>query len=247
MGVHDVDDREVLDAVAGGTLFIHGTPTDGGVSMAGSNELAERCTVSCGFRFSNAHAAMAPSGTATVCDRSCYAGGRDGARFGGHLCGAGDVAIYGAHCRTCFTDLGEAEAAEETLALQERLVWERKSATRKGNVAFEKSWRSDEAGWTYGRGGEGWPQQEVGEQHVEVGGGGGRDNRKRGAVGNQREQGGVNIVKRKQDRDMNEVQPILEKQRHVIMCDTLMPPPAASGCSHQCQEMDDAVSITIES
>ncbi|CAN0206206.1 unnamed protein product, partial [Ectocarpus sp. 12 AP-2014] len=86
--------REVLDAVAGGTLFIHGTPNDGGVNMAGSNELAERCTVSCGFRFPNAHAVMAPSGTSTVCDRSCYAGGRDGARFGGHLCGAGDVAIY---------------------------------------------------------------------------------------------------------------------------------------------------------
>ncbi|CBJ32724.1 expressed unknown protein [Ectocarpus siliculosus] len=99
VGVHDVDDREVLDAVAGGTLFIHGTPTDGGVSMAGSNELAERCTVSCGFRFPNAHAAMAPSGTATVCDRSCYAGGRDGARFGGHLCGAGDVAIYAINAR----------------------------------------------------------------------------------------------------------------------------------------------------
>ncbi|CAM9930909.1 unnamed protein product [Ectocarpus sp. 6 AP-2014] len=161
VGVHDVDDREVLDAVAGGTLFIHGTPTDGGVSMAGSNELAERCTVSCGFQFPNAHSAMAPSGTATVCDRSCYAGGRDGARFGGHLCGAGDVAIYGAHCRTCFTDLGEAEAAEDILALQERLVLARKGATRTGKVALEESWRSDEAAWTFGRTVKGWPQQEV--------------------------------------------------------------------------------------
>lgn len=235
--------------MAVGTLFIHGTLTDGGVSMASSNDgVAEGCTVSCGFRFPNVPAAMALSGTATVCDRSCYAGGRDGARFGGHLCGAGNVAMYGAHCRTCFDDLGEAEAAEETLAVQERLVLDKKSATTVGKAAHEKSSRSDEAEWAYdGSGGEGWPQQGLGEQHAEGGWGIDGDNRKRGAVGNQRKSGGVEIVERMQDRRTNEVQMILEKQRHVIMCDTLMPPPAASGCSHHCLEMDDTVSFMIES
>ncbi|CAM9790044.1 unnamed protein product [Ectocarpus fasciculatus] len=236
VGFHDVDDREVLDAVAVGTLFIHGTLNGGGVSMVGRNGLAKRCTVSCGVRFPNAS-----SGTATVCDRSCHAGGRDGARFGGHLCGAGNVAIYGAHCRTCFDDLGEAEAAEEALAVQERLVLERKGATRTGKGVYEKSGRSDEAAGVYGLESEGWSQQGVGEQHVEGEGRRNRDNRKRGAVGNQRKLRGDLIVERKQDRDTNDVETILQKQRHVIMCDTLMPPPAAAGCSHHCQEMDDTV------
>lgn len=58
----------------------------------------------------------------TVCDISCRGGGVNGARFGGWMCGAGNEAEYGPHCRTCFDDVAEALAAEE--AEEERLAGE---------------------------------------------------------------------------------------------------------------------------
>ena len=40
-------------------------------------------------------------------------------RFGGYLCGAGNATLYGESCRTCFTDLHEAQEVERRLRLGE--------------------------------------------------------------------------------------------------------------------------------
>ncbi|CAM9462251.1 unnamed protein product, partial [Choristocarpus tenellus] len=56
-----------------------------------------------------------PLGVSTVCDSSCLARGEELPRFGGYLCGDGDTLKYGESCRLCYTDLEEAQIAEEEL------------------------------------------------------------------------------------------------------------------------------------
>ncbi|CAM9733800.1 unnamed protein product, partial [Laminaria digitata] len=123
VGFLDVDGRAVSRAVASDTLFIHGSLTGAGGSMFQAKGAADAslvqslraspsqggvavdgCTAFCG---------MGGTGASTVCDRSCRGGVNLRARFGGWMCGAGDAAEYGPHCRTCFTDVEEALAAEE--------------------------------------------------------------------------------------------------------------------------------------
>lgn len=110
-------------AVASDTLFIHGSLSGGGGSMYASKLSAtdnspaqklkgqsDQCTFACG----SSGPMLLIAGAYTVCDRSCDAGdGTFAARFDGYLCGAGDSELYGEHCRTCYHDLAEAQAAEQ--------------------------------------------------------------------------------------------------------------------------------------
>lgn len=271
VGFQDMDHQAVSKAVASDTLFIHGSLTGGGGSMfhapgevpalspalrlAGeSNRPAERCTASCGAPSSSpAQAqALAPAPT-SVCDRSCYAGGENGARFGGHLCGAGDVAEFGAHCRTCFDNLQEAQAAEERLAEEERFALARRGNRNKS--AVEGSWkdgskggptskrkralRADGVDWAVRR--EGGGAEGGGEGEVDREGDRSEEASGLGGTGRRQEERGVGGDGGEDDCDEEEV---VELRRHVIMCDTLMPPPpaAVADCSLKCQRKADTVS-----
>lgn len=275
-----MDHKAVLKAVASDTLFIHGSINGGGGSefhahgsvpasspalrlVGESNRPAERCTASCGApplapavapsSETGMAAATAVAAVASVCDRSCYTGGENGARFGGHLCGAGDVAEFGAHCRTCFSDLEEARAAEDWLAEEERLALGRRKNKKKSAVEVSlgggggggggptskrrRVLRADGGGWT--------ERQEGGEAE-------GKGKRKRendlleedsGSEGAGRGQGG-----RGNDEVGDEGEEMVEQRRHVIMCDTMMPPPpaAVADCSLKCQRKTDTVSRASE-
>lgn len=115
MGYNKVDARAVSAAVAGDTLFIHGSSVEGGsgtikMSRHLSSDLgAERvsqCEAACG-----SHEAGLPPGLSTVCDPSCDSNGR----YASHLCGAGDPNKYGSMCRLCYTDQRAALIAEAEL------------------------------------------------------------------------------------------------------------------------------------
>lgn len=123
-----MDDRTIGKAVASNTLFIHGSLSGGGGSMFSAHAAidtspalrlvgrsddpeADGCEPACG----SLDARPSTSGTSTVCDRSCYGGGENGARFGGFMCGAGDEGRYGRHCRICYVDVDEARQAEEKI------------------------------------------------------------------------------------------------------------------------------------
>eukprot|EP00752_Nemacystus_decipiens_P017576 g15749.t1 len=199
-----------------------------------SNRPAERCNAPCGGAGQGGTAA----GMSTVCDRSCYAEGEWGARFGGHGCGAGDAAEYGAHCRACYTDPEAARAAENRLAEEERVALEKRNAKKlwekgkKQQSVRRRVLRAD------GRGGAGWEERgghgdEVEEE--EEGGEGGR--RSRVLVGG----GRAGDAWRDGEDDDDEGHMVVERRRHVIMCDTLMPPPSAPDCSIKCQRKDDTV------
>lgn len=112
MGYENVDLDTIGTALAGDTLFIHGSRIEGGsrntIDEQVSAETAEAmlpCDASCGSSDG------LPNGMSTVCDASCDLNGR----FGGHLCGAGDSARYGSSCRLCYTDQVMALAAEAEL------------------------------------------------------------------------------------------------------------------------------------
>ncbi len=292
VGFQDMDHHAVMKAVASDTLFIHGSLTGGGGSMfhargaapivspalrllGESNRPAERCKASCGSKPRPGGGGEAPPGTSTVCDRSCYADGENGARFGGHLCGAGDLAEYGAHCRVCYDDLAEAYAAEAALVAEERLALERRGAGARSRGHGSGSGfgdRTADAKKTRrrvlkadGSGGAEWsnPQEE----------GGGEGEVGRAEVEMAVEEGGLGEVKeeeeedeeahrglwgpadggreamrgqnedRRFDDDAGDGDMMIERRRHVIMCDTLMPPPPANGCSAKCQRKDDTVSL----
>ena len=264
-----MNDHAVRKAVASDTLFIHGSLTGGGGSMfhatgatpsvspalrllGESNRPAERCNAPCGGgrggEAGAAAAAAAPAaaaaGMSTVCDRSCYADGEWGARFGGHGCGAGDAAEYGAHCRTCYTDLEAARAAEDRLAEEERVALEKRNAKKlweNGKKQQRRVLRAD------GRGGAGWEERGNGE---DVEGAGAEEEEEEGV-----ERGRTSRVLRSgarvadawrngdddDDDDAASEDMVIERRRHVIMCDTLMPPPAAPDCSLKCQRKDDTV------
>lgn len=130
VGFLDVDGHAVSRAIASDTLFIHGSLTGGGGSMfrargaadaspvqrlrAPQNqggELVDGCTASCGVE---------GAGVSTVCDRSCSGGANSRARFGGWMCGAGDVGEYGPHCRACFNDVQVALAVEKEKEEEEK-------------------------------------------------------------------------------------------------------------------------------
>ncbi|CAM9382971.1 unnamed protein product [Choristocarpus tenellus] len=80
----------------------------GGENTISNN--GEQCTSLCGSR----HQPL-PPGLSTVCDSSCFPRGGEDPRFGGYLCGAGDATRYGDGCRLCYTDLDEAQTADEAL------------------------------------------------------------------------------------------------------------------------------------
>ena len=302
-----MDQDAVMKAVASDTLFIHGSLTGGGGSMfkargaapavspalrllGESNRPAERCKATCGAKSrrvpggGGGGGGDALPGTGTVCDRSCYAAGERGARFGGHLCGAGDVAGYGAHCRVCYNDLEEARAAEEALLEEERRALRRKSGGKSraarsvgsgngngngngndnnDNVtadAREKKKSSKKNRRRVlradGSGGAEWSERREGDGEVEMGvvkeGGEGKEEENEedeeehrglrghgqmgGALWGGHGDGGF-------DDDAGDGDMMVERRRHVIMCDTLMPPPPATGCSSKCQRKDDTVRL----
>ncbi|CBN75425.1 expressed unknown protein [Ectocarpus siliculosus] len=239
VGFQDMDQQAVLKAVASDTLFIHGSLTGGGGSMfhasgakadsspafrfLGKNRPGERCTASCGGEAPPSSGGGAGA-LGTVCDRSCYSGGELGARFGGYLCGAGDAKEYGSHCRTCFTDLEEAQAAEERLAEEEQAAMRGRSFKMPGDKEKgRRVLRADDgpegaAGWVEGEGG--------GDSRAVL----------RGSRG-----GGAGVTRRTDAVYGGTDDEIVERRRHVIMCDTLMPPPPATGCSNKCQMKTDTV------
>lgn len=130
VGFEHVDHTTVSDAVAGQTLFIHGSRVEEGnlaslkatkhereqasapsYRLAGDTETPPAaCKPACG----SANAADLPVGTSTVCDDTCSG---ESARFGGFLCGAGDSDKFGSVCRLCYIDVEEARLQEQSLAL----------------------------------------------------------------------------------------------------------------------------------
>lgn len=127
VGYEHVDHTTVSDAVAGQTLFIHGSRVEEGnlASLRATNygrtsatatgrrlsdDTHSVCHTACG----SADTAGLPAGTSTVCDDTCDG---ESARFGGFLCGAGDSAKFGSMCRLCYTDVDEARREEQSLAL----------------------------------------------------------------------------------------------------------------------------------
>lgn len=120
VGYEHVDHESVADAVSTKTLFIHGSHVDDGnvaSIRATKTEATGRrvlkveedsdigCQTVCGGTASGL-----PSGTSTVCDKSCADG-----RFDGYLCGAGKSSKFGASCRLCYTDVVEARKVERVL------------------------------------------------------------------------------------------------------------------------------------
>lgn len=128
VGYEHVDHNTVSDAVAGQTLFIHGSMVDEGnleslkatkKATATGRRLSAHssvCQAACGSQ----DAAGLPVGTSTVCDNTCT--GDSSARFGGFLCGAGDSERFGSMCRLCYVDVEEARKQEQSLALERSSV-----------------------------------------------------------------------------------------------------------------------------
>ena len=129
VGFEHVDHSTVSNAVAGQTLFIHGSRVDEGNlasleatkherkqtrasirRLSNSKTAPPACNAACGSE----DAAGLPVGTSTVCDDTCAG---ISARFGGFLCGAGDEDRFGSMCRLCFVDVEEARRQEQSLAL----------------------------------------------------------------------------------------------------------------------------------
>lgn len=114
VGFVHVDTKAVTDAVAGQTLFIHGSSVSEG-SIKSSRAASTRrqrddeatCENACTVGVTGA-----PDGTSTICDATCSP---PNARFDGFLCGAGDVAKYGPMCRTCYVDLEAALKVDRQL------------------------------------------------------------------------------------------------------------------------------------
>ncbi|CAM9592837.1 unnamed protein product, partial [Choristocarpus tenellus] len=137
VGFLDVSDEILQYAVAGDTLFVHGSTGGTGSrryrktkeldSHAGKSNVEGDCTRFCG---GSSHGIL-PKGTSTVCDPSCSrGGGKLLPRFGGYMCGGGDEFKYGKGCRICYTDLQEAQRAD--MALRDRSMH---GVDRKSNEA----------------------------------------------------------------------------------------------------------------
>lgn len=128
VGYEHVDHTTVSDAVAGQTLFIHGSRVDeGNLASLSATRLEKNKATATGRRLSHdgdepscntacgsSDTAGLPAGTSTVCDNTC---GGETARFGGFLCGAGDSDRFGFMCRLCYNDIDEARKEEQSLAL----------------------------------------------------------------------------------------------------------------------------------
>lgn len=263
----------------GGSMF-HATGSTPTASPAlhllgESNRTAERCNAPCGgghrkgdeadgdasassaVAAAAAAAATAAVGMSSVCDRSCYPDGEQGARFGGHGCGAGDASEFGDHCRMCYTDLEAARAAEDRLAEEERVALERRSAKRlreNGKKQQRKLLRPDRwdgAGRVHrapeeGEEGGGTGRVDrVEEGKEEEGAGAGEGGRSSRVL-----RGGVHVGDAwrhgDDDDEAGNEDMVIERRRHVIMCDTLMPPPAAPDCSQKCQRKDDTVGGSVD-
>lgn len=119
VGFEYVNADALSNAVAGDTLFIHGSSVEGGSRALSSPRrklLDEALTpeVSCEAACGNADSVVGdnlPTGISTVCDASCDTENR----FDGHLCGAGDSTKFGSSCRACYTDQQAALRAEAEL------------------------------------------------------------------------------------------------------------------------------------
>lgn len=133
LGTEHVDTSIVSDAVAGHTLFIQDNKaedkkiasiktaseqTSKGLPQAFASHqplretvvpesLEPSCLRACGDRGTQG----LPLGTSTVCDKTCVIG----ARYGGFLCGAGNLEKFGSMCRLCYTDVNEALRVERDL------------------------------------------------------------------------------------------------------------------------------------
>ena len=130
VGFEHVDHTTVSDAIAGQTLFIHGSRVEEGnmaslkatkherkLAYASSRRLSDDtdvpsavCNAACG----SADITGLPVGTSTVCDDTCTA---ESSRFGGFLCGASDAEKFGYMCRLCYVDVEVARREEQSLAL----------------------------------------------------------------------------------------------------------------------------------
>ena len=128
VGNEHVDHSTVSDAVAGETLFIHGSRVEeGSLASLEASKRGRKQTLS-GRRFSEdaktpptCNAACGsegapglPVGTSTVCDDTCAG---ESTRFGGFLCGADDPDRFGSMCRICFVDVEEARRQEQSMSL----------------------------------------------------------------------------------------------------------------------------------
>eukprot|EP00752_Nemacystus_decipiens_P004759 g4334.t1 len=256
VGFLDVNGHAVQKAVGRDTLFIHGSLTGGGGSMfkAGgtvsatspafllgeSSRSAEMCKPSCG--------APATFATSSVCDGSCFADREGGARFGGHLCGAGNITLFGEHCRTCYTDLDEARAAETLLAEHERMELGRTVRSQSDNVKKHQGRRAMRAlrEERYVGMGRGKGQRGGEEDGVMDGGGGGGTGEELGEEVKRGIGEAARGVEWTHEHDAGDVgttggDMMTVRRHHVVMCDTLMPPTPASGCSLKCQKKDDTV------
>lgn len=106
------DEREeaVREALKLGNLFFHEQEED--IADADSSRI-KGCKVACEKDRDDDDSAMS-----SVCDSTCLGGGESfiGARFNGHNCGAGNIAMYGKACRLCYDDQEAAINADDALA-----------------------------------------------------------------------------------------------------------------------------------
>lgn len=120
VGYEHVDHTTVSDAVAGQTLFIHGSRVDeGNLASVKDTKKATATKRRLSAELAACHTACGgedivglPVGTSTVCDDTCAG---ESARYGGFLCGAGDSDKYGPMCRLCYNDVDEARKKEQSL------------------------------------------------------------------------------------------------------------------------------------
>ena len=120
VGYEHVDTQTVSDAIAGETLFIHGSSIESGNmasieatslrsrrrSLLARREAEEDDLLLCEAACGEPSEDVFPAGISTVCDATCGIVDR------GYLCGAGDSARFGAMCRVCFTDEDVAREAQ---------------------------------------------------------------------------------------------------------------------------------------
>lgn len=139
VGFIDVDRDAVLNAISQDTLFIHGSAKSGGSQKFLGTEVPDKklddgatadqngitktegvlCMPACGVdKASPSGEEDRLPGISQACDRTCLPG-KQGVRFDGHLCGAGNASVYGEACRTCFTDEVKAIKEDKRLRLEE--------------------------------------------------------------------------------------------------------------------------------
>lgn len=119
VGFLDVTETAVVKAASEGTLFIHGSVNSGGsvANLVAQRQIRTQTLTDCTSVCGSVGASRLPVEMSAFCDPTCspkWSAG--GPRFGGHLCGAGDVSWFGSSCRLCYTDQDAALAADLALA-----------------------------------------------------------------------------------------------------------------------------------